>query len=138
MIGALALVVLSAAAAVVFLAWRASAQHDVLTGRAGKCRAGDAAACDSLRTACLKRSPEACELLAGAYLAEKGPDPHEAVGLFEEACTYRGADGCFRAGSMVAAGQGVPKDASHARDLFTRGCSLGSADACAAKRKLGD
>jgi TPR repeat protein len=131
-LGALVLSTLCAIVAVALLKWRAEAQSRVFSERQKFCAAGELAACDLLRSACLKRSGEACVGLAETYIGA-GPrrDAPEAARLLSEACEYRVIEGCLRAASLYVEGRDVPPDQDRARTLRKRACVLGDKGACA-------
>jgi TPR repeat protein len=115
-----------------FLTWRAGEQRRVLDLRGHKCAEGDVASCDDLRSACVKRSGDACVTLAEVHLAG-GPrwDGAEGLRLLGDACTFRHAGACLRAGRAYLEGRIVTKDVARARPLLARGCELGAREACA-------
>lgn len=130
--GAILAVVLAISVTLGFLTWRAGEQRRVLDLRGAKCTGGDAASCDDLRSACVKRSGDACMTLAEAHL-RKGPhrDAAEGLRLLGDACTFRHAGACLRAGRAHLDGELAQKDAARARTLLVRGCELGAREACA-------
>jgi TPR repeat protein len=118
--------------AVGFLRWREDAQRQLLNERKGRCGRGDLAACDLLRSACLKRVGEGCLALAETYLAP-GPrhDGPEGVRLLTEACDHHMVEACRRAALLYEEGRDVPLDRDRAAALLKRACTLGDATACA-------
>lgn len=130
--GALLASVLCVGIAVGFLKWRADAQLGILNERKLLCGRGELAACDLLRSACLKRIAEACLSLGESYLAP-GPrhDGPEGARLLSEACDHHMVDGCRRAASLYAEGREVPPDPDRAAALMKRACALGDTAACA-------
>lgn len=136
--GAVLLTVLAVYGAIFFLQWRAARQRAFFEQNGEKCRKGEVSACDSLRSACRKRSGDACVTLADAHLVP-GPahDPREALRLLEEGCEYHQASACARAGTTYAEGRDVPRDPARAKDLLGRACALGDSVACTAKTEVG-
>lgn len=131
-LGALFASALCVGTAVGFLRWRAEAQQEILNERKGRCGHGDVAACDLLRSACLKRVGEACLALAESHLGS-GPrhDAQEAVRLLTEACDHHVAEACRRAAALYKEGREVPVDRDRAAALMQRACTSGDKDACA-------
>jgi TPR repeat protein len=135
--GALAITAVALFGSMGFLRWRSAEQRRVLDDRSVRCKSNDIAACDLLRSACIKRSGDGCVALADAYAAP-GPnhDPRESLRLLDEACTYRSADACLRAAKLQLAGGATPKNPIQARSLVERGCELGNAEACSLKATI--
>jgi hypothetical protein len=124
--------VLAVVIAVGISLWQAGAQREVLDTQGARCEQGVAAACDTLRSLCLKRYGDACQALAGAILASPPPkqDVRDAMRLLSEACDLRSRDACVRAGRKLLDGDGVAKDPAEAKRLLDRGCELGAKEAC--------
>ena len=68
---------------------------------------------------------------------EKVSDPRiqeiatrKAVKYYRKACEGGSLDGCYRLGRCHLTGKGVARDATRARELLSRSCSLGIEDAC--------
>jgi hypothetical protein len=125
--------VLALGIAVAVSLWQSSAQREVLDARRGRCENGDAAACDGLRSLCLKRYGDACEALAQAILASPPDkrDNRDAMRFFGEACALRSRRACVTAARKLLDGDGVAKDPAEAKRLLARGCELGAREACA-------
>lgn len=62
-------------------------------------------------------------------------DEFGALGLFEEACTAGYAEGCYRAGELLAGLSESDEEDAEALALVSKGCDLGFARAC---RDVGD
>lgn len=66
-----------------------------------------------------------------------GPDATEPVRAYASECDEGVATSCYALGLVYLldeeAGQGVPIDRQHAQELFTRACSAGVQQACAAQ-----
>jgi TPR repeat protein len=131
-VGALLASALCVGIAVGFLRWRADAQKEILSERKTRCSGGDAAACDLLRSACLKRVGEACVALAESHLAS-GPrhDGPEGARLLAEACDHHVIEACRRAASLYEEGREVPPERDRAAALMQRACTFGDKAACA-------
>jgi TPR repeat protein len=112
--------------------WQGSAQRQVLDAQQARCGKGDAAACDALRSLCLKRYGDACESLAEAMLASPTDkrDDRDAMRLLSEACDLHNRRACVRAARKLLDGDGVAKDAAGAKRFLERGCELGAKEAC--------
>ena len=93
------------------------------------------AACDALRSQCMKRSAEACESLAES-LFRSNRDTKDAMRLLAEACALSNRNACLRGGRRLLEGNGVPKDIAEATRLLDRGCTLGAREACALKETV--
>jgi TPR repeat protein len=119
--------------------WQSGAQRQVLDTQNGRCKNGEAAACDTLRNLCLKRNGDACESLADALLAAppERRDVRDAMHLLMEGCELRNRRACVTAGRKLLAGDGVAKDEAEASRLFGRACELGAREACGLKETLG-
>jgi TPR repeat protein len=120
-----------------FLTWRAGEQRRVLDLRGARCAEGDATSCEDLRSACVKRSGDACVTLADAHLRQ-GPhkDTAEGLRLLGDACTFRHGDACLRRGRAFLEGDPAERDVARARPLLERGCQLGAREACALSETL--
>jgi uncharacterized protein len=57
------------------------------------------------------------------------------VSLFEKSCNAAMPGGCLNLGFAHMQGNGVEKNPERAKALFTRGCELGLAPACAALKR---
>jgi TPR repeat protein len=135
--GAVAFAIFALAGSMGFLRWRDSEQRRVFAERSVRCQNDDAAACDSLRQSCLKRSGDGCVALSEAYFAS-GPnhDAREALRLLSEACTYRMTSACVRGAKLQLSGDAVPKNPIEARSLLERGCEFGDGEACSLRSTL--
>jgi TPR repeat protein len=135
LLGALVAVVVAAAAAWGFIAWRASEQERALTAHAGACYGGAQAACDRLRDACGKRSGIACAKLAARYLEDKGvpADPEEGLRLLDEACRTHHAESCLGSARLRRADprrRADPGELGKAAEALRKACAAGLAEAC--------
>lgn len=136
-LAAFALTVATVAISIAFLSWRGREQGRVLAAEEERCRRGESGSCDSLRSACIKRSADACVALARTYESSGAlHDPAEAVRLLSEACVYHHASACLGAGRRYLEGNGVPQDLSQARSLLDRGCGFGAHEACALRQTI--
>src|SRR5882672_9401971 len=99
-LGAAAVAVLAVVGAVVILVWRGGAQRDLLDAEMARCQQADMAACDALRSQCMKRSGEACESLAESLLRSKR-DAKDAMRLLSEACALSTRKACLRGGRLL-------------------------------------
>ena len=65
-----------------------------------------------------------------------GPDATDSVRAYAAECDEGVATSCYALGLVYLldeeAGQGVPTDRQHAQELFSRACSAGVEQACAA------
>ena len=131
-LGALLLTVLAIATAIWLLVFRTSEQERFMTARGKLCERGKTESCDALRSACEKRSGEACVALADAQLAP-GPkhDVREALRLLDDGCTHHYGPACSRGGRVALSGTELPKDVPRAKDFLRRGCEIGQKDDCA-------
>lgn len=136
-LGAVLLTLFAVGGSVGFLAFQGKEQERFLAARSTRCGGGAADACDTLRSLCLKRDPDACVALADAHLAA-GPnhDAREAARLLGEGCGYRHPRACARAGRMALEGGEVPKDLPHAKDFLERGCQIGDKEACTLRQTI--
>jgi TPR repeat protein len=123
--------VLAVLGSIGFLEFRAKEEFRLFAARSTLCVQGTVAACDQLRSACVKRSGDACFALANAVLSP-GPrhDAAEGVHLLTQACDLRHAAACERAATELMEGRDVPKDERAGRELRLRACKLGIRDAC--------
>jgi TPR repeat protein len=130
-LGAVLASLFSVLIAIGFLRWRADAQRRAISEHQRRCEAGDGAACDLLRSACMKRSPEGCVALGDVCLGP-GPrhDPAEGARLISEACEYHFVEACRRAASLYDGIGEVAPDPDRARALRKRACSFGDESAC--------
>ncbi|HVU04830.1 MAG TPA: hypothetical protein VHE30_23930 [Polyangiaceae bacterium] len=133
-IGAALVAALAVAGAIWLLFVRTDEQRKFMAGRSDVCRRGELAACDALRSACAKRSGEACAALGSAYLAA-GPrhDAMEALRAFEDGCSHHHVESCDLGGKLALAGTELPRDEARARKLLDHACELGKKDDCAAR-----
>jgi len=130
-LGAAALAAVALVLSIGMLLWRSGAQRQVIDAETARCRNGDLAACDNLRSQCLKRSGESCTALAESILANNPQrDAHEALRLLNEGCDLRDRNACLRAASLLQAGTLLPPDAPTAARLRQRACTLGAPQAC--------
>jgi hypothetical protein len=130
-LGAVGVAIAALVLSIGVLVWRSGAQRQVIDAQTARCRNADLAACDNLRSQCIKRSGESCTALAESILASAAPhDIREAVRLLAEACELRDRNACLRAASLLAKGDGVPADPGRATQLRARACTLGATDAC--------
>lgn len=85
------------------------------------------------RRACEGGEFTGCTNLAVALLADRAAAPEtvaEAAGLLERACASDGAIGCGPLGDLYLRGRGVPANPHRAMELYRRGCSHWSVQAC--------
>lgn len=80
---------------------------------------------------CEAADAHSCQLLGDAFLTGTGVgrDSDKALSLYQRACEAGNATACTREGVMVLQSSGAAEDA-HADALFSRGCALGSSEAC--------
>jgi TPR repeat protein len=123
--------VLAVLGSIAFLTFRAKEEFRVLGARSVLCVQGTVDACDQLRSACTKRSGDACFALANAVLSP-GPrhDGPEGLRLLTQACDFRHAEACRRAGALLVEGREVPKDERAAEEFRVKACKLGLRDTC--------
>src|SRR4051812_16967300 len=96
---------------VAILVWRGGAQRQVLDAETARCRKADLAACDQLRSQCIKRSGESCTPPAESIPAPPAPpDTREAVRPPGEACELRARPACLRPSKPLGTGDGPPAD----------------------------
>jgi len=88
-----------------------------------------AAARPLLERACEAGEPMGCNDL-GLYHQQVSRDGAKAADFFSRACTRDTALGCMNLGFLLRAGQGVPRDAVRANQLFRQACSAGISPAC--------
>lgn len=71
-----------------------------------------------------------------------GPDATDPVRAYASECDEGVATSCYALGLVYLldeeAGQGVPMDRQHAQELFTRACSAGVEQACAANQAVSE
>jgi TPR repeat protein len=101
---------------------------------AGRGVPSDAARAAALRgRACDGGVASACTAL-GAEAVARGVESDAALFALERGCELGDAEGCHRLGLAYAHGVGGAPDPAGARGWFARGCTLGSAASCQARK----
>jgi TPR repeat protein len=97
----------------------------------------DAKALATWKKGCELRSGHACMSIGNRYREGRGVarDLRVATGYLEKSCTLGSPDGCLYMGTLLEdAGTDTP---ARVRQLYERGCKLGSAWACLAAHRTG-
>jgi hypothetical protein len=101
----------------------------------------DEAAAHFFAEACRQGYPIGCENVVGQFLfqlrARSPEDVTQALDRLEQLCGAVGSGpACFLVGSAYELGRERPLDVARAKELYQLGCDQGSAEACAALKRL--